>query len=637
LNFKGFLAWLQPSEIVPTRRFSGKLALFALALTVATSLIHVWMNSLGLLISLKVNAIHLGTMMAITFLFTPATSRSPKDRPSALDWALIVLSLGTMAYVLVEYDRILEVHLRVNRLDLAVGVLIMAVLVEASRRAVGLPLTLLSLFFLAYAKFGPYFPGMFAHRGFSWERLIVRMIYTDEGIYGVNLSVSATYVFMFILFGCVLASTRTSDFFNDLSLALAGRFRGGPAKVAVIASSIMGTISGSAQANVATTGAITIPLMKRVGYEPHFAGAVEAAASTGGILMPPIMGAAAFIMATFLGVPYGRIMLAGFTPAVLYYAAVFVMVDLKAKQLGLRGLPPSEIPPLSRVLWERGHMLVPLVALIYFLIAGYTPLYAAFLGLIAVLVLSLLRSTTRIGLRELIGALDEGARSSASVGVSCAIVGFIVGAVGMTGVGQLIAHNIVDLAGGRLWLTCVLCMIASLVLGMGLPATPCYIITATIAAPAMQRLGVSPIAAHFFAFYYGTMSAVVPPVALTSYTAAGLAGASPFKVATTALGLATPGLLLPYVMVYSPVVLLEGFELWHYLFVFLSAAVGVVAISYAVVGVAFTRLGMLWRIPFFASGAMMVSPHKLSTAAGLALFSALLVLDFLRAKAKGRG
>ena len=274
--------------------------------------------------------------------------------------------------------------------------------------------------FLLYSYFGPYFPGFLAHRGYSIQRIVSHMYFTTEGILGIPLGVSASFIFLFILFGAFLAASRTSDFFNDFSRALAGKYRGGPAKVAVVASALMGSISGSAQANVATTGAFTIPLMKRVGYLPHFAGAVEAAASTGGILMPPIMGAAAFVMSSFLGIPYVTIMIAGFTPALLYYLAIMFMVDLRAKKRGLTGLSKSEIPSLKATMLDKGHMTVPLVVIIYFLVAGYTPLFSAFLGLFAIILVSSLKKSTRMSFKDMIHALDDGARSAAPVGISCA-------------------------------------------------------------------------------------------------------------------------------------------------------------------------------------------------------------------------
>lgn len=620
---KKLLSAILPGESIPTRKLSGAPGRAALVLTVSTALVHFWMNSIGLLIAIKMNAIHLGTLMAIIFLFYPAFAGSPRERPSMTDWVLAAASLGCMFRLLLTYDRLLQTNLQAIFADLAVAVVTMALLVEASRRAVGLPLTILSLLFLAYTRLGPYFPGLFAHRGFNWERIIIRMALTDQGIYGVTLMVSSSYVFMFILFGAFLAASRTSEFFNDFSLALAGRYRGGPAKVAVVASALMGSISGSAQANVATTGAFTIPLMKRVGYMPHFAGAVEAAASTGGILMPPIMGASAFIMSTFLGIPYVKIMIAGFTPALLYYIAIMFMVDLRAKKRGLKGMEPRDIPSLKATMLDKGHMTIPLAVIIYLLVAGYTPLYSAFLGLFAIVLVSSLKRSTRMGIREVIEALDSGTQSAAPVGISCAIVGFIVGAVGMTGLGQVIAMNVIMFAGGKLWAALILCMIAAIILGMGLPATPCYIITATIAAPALQQMGVHPLAAHFFAFYYGTMSAVIPPVALTSYTAAGLAGARPFKVAMAALGLALSGLLLPYLFVYNTNLLFIDFVLSKYLFDVFTAVIGVFSLSCGIIGMFRRDMSFPERTLFVLAGILMVNPLRMLRISSFVFFAAL--------------
>ncbi|MCX7774961.1 MAG: TRAP transporter permease [Spirochaetaceae bacterium] len=618
-----------PFASVPPRRFEGILATVVVVLTAGTSLIHCWMNTIGVMMSIKMNALHLGTLMAITYLLYPAFPASPRHRPSITDWLFSGLSLGTAAYVLGSYDRILSSNMVLTSLDYAVAITICVLLVEASRRSIGMPLTILSLAFLAYARFGRYFPGLFAHRGFNWDRILLRMVFTDEGIYGTTLSVSATYVFMFILFGSFLAATHTSELFNDLALALAGKFRGGPAKVSVIASALMGTISGSAQANVATTGAFTIPLMKRIGYPDFFAGAVEASASTGGILMPPIMGATAFIMSSFLGVPYSVIMLAGFAPAILYFLGIFFMVDLQAKKQGMKGLAPEEVPSLRKTMKERGHMLLPLAFIMYMLVSGYTPLFSAMAGLIAIIVLSSFRKTTRMRWKDVIGALDDGAKSAAPVAVSCAIVGFIVGSVGMTGLGQVVALNIMEFSGGHLWVALVLAMVASLILGMGLPSTACYIVVATIAVPAMLSMGVPPLAAHFFAFYYGTMSGIVPPVALTSFTAAGLSGGKPSKVAVVGLGLASSGLILPFFFVYNPVLLGIEFSVGRFIYLFLLAALGIFALSTSFIGTWFSKMSIVERAAFFILGVLLVDPVGTVRLAAIGGFVVLAVVHYL--------
>ena len=625
---KNIFGSFSPFESVPTRILEGGVLRLFLVLTVTTSLIHFWMNTIGVIMSIKMNAIHLGTLMAVTFLLYPAFNISPRRRPSFLDWVFAGLSIFSAVYMLLAYDRILESNMNPLMFDLAVAVMTMLLLTEASRRSIGLPLTILSLFFLAYTRLGPYFPGLFAHRGFNWERIILRMGLTDEGIYGTTLTVSASYVFMFILFGSFLAATRTSEFFNDLAMALAGKYRGGPAKVSVIASALMGTISGSAQANVATTGAFTIPLMKRIGYPSYFAGAVEASASTGGILMPPIMGASAFIMSSFLGIPYVTIMLAGFGPAILYFMGILFMVDLQAKKQGMKGIPAADVPSLKKTMKERGHMLLPLAFIMYMLVMGYTPLYSAMAGLLAIVVISSFRKSTRMNLSNVIGALDEGARSAAPVAVSCAIVGFIVGSVGMTGLGQVIAMNIMTFSGGMLWLAMILCMIASLVLGMGLPSTACYIVVATIAAPALQSMGVPPLAAHFFAFFYGTMSGVVPPVALTSFTAAGLSGGKPTKVALMGFALASSGMILPFFFVYNPILLGIDFSWGEFLIVMATAGLGIFALSVSFIGMWRSKIPVWERILFLMAGLALVNPLRTAHLISLAAFVGLAALHF---------
>ncbi len=545
-------------EETSTRSFFGKTAAFVMIFAIITSIVHIWMNSFSLMMVIKKNAIHLGLMLGLTFLMYPATKKSSKEKPSSFDWIFSVLGIFTGIYIYLTYDSLIDRSLTPNTIDYCFAIITVLLILEAARRAVGWILPVLSMSFIFYAKFGYLFPGVLAHQGFTWKRILTRMYLTDNGIYGVTLMVSASYVFMFILFGSFLNKSGTAKFFNDFALAFAGKFRGGPAKVAVMASGLMGTISGSSQANVATTGAFTIPLMKEVGYTPRFSAAVEAAASTGGILMPPIMGAASFMMASFLGIPYLKVMTAGIIPALFYYFAIFIMVDFEAQKLNLRGLSADKLPNLKAVIKKQGHLMIPIIVILILLVKGLTPLYSAFYGLISVIVVSFIKKSTRMSLKDVLEALEAGAKNAVPVAIACAVVGFIVGVVSMTGLGQVLAHNILKLSMGQMWLALLLVMVASIFLGMGLPATACYIITASIAAPALINMGVNPLAAHFFAFYFGTLSAVIPPVALTSYTAAGLSGANPTEVAFTGFKLASAGIIIPFMFVYSPILLLQG-------------------------------------------------------------------------------
>jgi TRAP transporter 4TM/12TM fusion protein len=473
---------------------------------------------------------------------------------------------------------------------------------------------------------------MLAHQGFTWNRILTRMYLTDNGIFGVTLMVSASYVFMFILFGSFLNKTGAAKFFNDFALAFAGGLRGGPAQVAVIASGLMGTISVSSQSNVATTVSFTIPLMKEVGYKPKFAGAVEAAASTGGILMPPIMGAASFMMASFLGIPYLKVMAAGIIPAIFYYFAIMIMVNFEAKKYDLKGIPQDKLPKLKDVMKYQGHMMLPIVMILFLLVKGLTPIYAAFFGLITTVLTSMLRKSTRMNLKRFLEALEEGAKSAVPVATACAVVGFIVGVVSMTGLGQAVAHNIMQLSGGQLWMALILVMIASIFLGMGLPATACYIITASIAAPALVKMGVNPLAAHFFAFYYGTLSAVVPPVALTSYTAAGIAGANPTDVAFNGFKLAFAGIIIPFMFVYSPILLMQNVTLIKLVTVIVTGVIGIICLGASAEAYMRTSMNALERVLAFAAAILMVKPGTLTDLIGVALM--ICVVIFQTAKVK---
>ncbi len=617
------------------RTLSGKIGSLVLIFCVITSIIHIWYNSFGLIDILKKNSIHLSLMMGIIFLTRPAFRRSPKDKPSIIDWILFFLTITCGIYFLVVYNRFVNSVMQLNLLDIIYGIILFALIIEGSRRTVGIPLTLLSVIFLIYIYFGPYMPGIFIHQGFNLKRILIRMSFTSEGVLGIAIMISASYVFMFILFGSFLKVTKASDFFNDIASALTGQSRGGPAKIAIVASALTGTISGSSQANVATTGSFTIPLMKSLGYKPYFAGAVEAIASTGGILMPPVMGAAAFIMSSYLGIPYNKIMIAGLTPAILYYFTLYHMVDLGALKWGLSGVSKDKLPLIKEVLLDKGHLAIPLVLIIFFLIIGYSPLIAAFIGIVSVLIVSSFRKNTRLSIKDIIFALNEGARNAAPIAMICGIVGFIIGSVGMTGIGQIIGNSIVRLAEGNLFLTAFLCMITAIILGMGLPGVACYIVTTTIAAPALVMMGVPRISAHFFAFYFGTMSAVIPPVALTSFTAATIAKANPNKTALTGLALGSAGLLLPYMFIYNPVLLFINFNWLNYLYSLLCAAVGLYSISILIIGYLKVKLTVLERVYFGVVAALLINPILISRVIGLIMFGMFFIIPLI-IRRKGR-
>lgn len=470
------------------------------------------------------------------------------------------------------------------------------------------------------------------HRGFSVARIINHMYLGTEGIFGAPIEVSSTFVFMFILFGAVLEKTGLGKFIIDLSLALAGWSTGGPAKVAVVSSGLMGTVSGSSVANVCTTGMFTIPLMKSVGYEPHFAAAVEAVASTGGQIMPPVMGAAAFIMAQILGVPYMDVVIAAIIPAFLYYFAVMIQVHFEATRLGLKGIPFSQLPPLWPLIKAKGFLLIPLLAIIYFLLAGYTPLKAAFNGIIVSFVLSWLNKETRLTLPRICEAFETGARGAIGVACACGTVGIIVGMGTLTGLALRIATAVVALAGGSKILTLFFTMVASLLLGMGLPTTANFIVTSTMAAPALLLLGVPAEAAYMFVFYFGIAADLTPPVALAAYAGAGIAGSDPMKTGITAFKLALAGFIVPYVYAYNPMLLFIEAEPFPLIQAVLTSMIGVCLLAMCTVG--YFKAPIMWplRIIAMVGAICLLVPGTISDLVGLAILGVIYFVQRFKAQ-----
>ncbi|NLW61505.1 MAG: TRAP transporter permease, partial [Synergistaceae bacterium] len=491
-------------------------------IAIAMSCFHFYTSGFGLLLAQKQGAVHLAFTLCLVFLLYPASSKHSKTSGIPFyDFILGAVGVASAMYLVVFFNELTTRAGLPTQTDLIMGFLLIVTLLEATRRISNPVLPCLAVAALLYCYFGRSLPEMIAHRGFSVQRIVNHMYLGTEGIFGTPLEVSSTFVFMFILFGSVLEKTGLGKFIIDLSMALAGWSTGGPAKVAVVSSGLMGTVSGSSVANVCTTGMFTIPLMKSVGYEPHFAGAVEAVASTGGQIMPPVMGAGAFIMAQFLGVPYLEVALAAVVPALLYYFAVMVQVHFEATRLGLKGIPWTQLPPLWPLLKSKGFLLIPLIAIIYFLIAGYTPLRAAFNGILVSFALSWLNKETRLTPTRILEAFQSGARGAIGVACACATVGMVVGMGTLTGLALRIANAIVTLAGGSKILTLFYTMLASIVLGTGLPTTANFIVTSTMAAPALFKLGVPAKAAYMFVFYFGIAADLTPPVALAAYAGSG--------------------------------------------------------------------------------------------------------------------
>lgn len=622
------------------RQLHGKQGLIVAAFALGLGIFSIYVNSFMNIQEIYRNIIFLGFIFVIGFLLYPAMKKSSRNKISIPDVIWLLIGLAGVSYILFNYSIITsERMLEPLPIDYVFAVLTIIALLEIARRSIGLFIPLLSLFAIIYALFGPYFPGLFGHAGFTLERLLFRFYMTTEGIFGMTFSIATTYIVLFILFGAFLRASGATRLFNDLAIAIAGRRRGGPAQVSVISSALTGSLSGSAVANVATTGSFTIPLMKKLGLKPRFAGGVEAAASTGGMIMPPIMGAAAFIMAGFLGVSYNVIIIAAIMPALLYYAGLIIAIDIEAKKQGMKGMSKDSIPQVWEVLKKEGILLFPLIAVIGTLLTGRTPVAAAFAGIISAIIASWLTKNkeNRITIRKTADALIDGAKGTIQVAVACASVGILIAVVTMTGIGSTLAYNIIDMSGGVLAIILVIVMITCIVLSLGLPSTALYLVVAVTAAPILVEAGVNPIAAHLFVFWFGALSNVTPPVALAGYTASGIAGSDPMKTSWTALKLCIPGFIIPFMIAYNPILVMqtETGEVASFLAgagVFITALLGVFALTISVFNFFRVKLKVVERVGFLAMAFLLIQPGLVTDLIGLAIGALILLWHSNRAK-----
>lgn len=607
----------------------GLVGKFVSALAIAFSVFQLYTAIFGVLDAQLQRAVHLGFGLALIYLLYP-TRQSWKNKLHPIDFILAILGAAAPGYIVYAYNELVLRSGVVNTVDLIIGVIGILLVIEATRRVVGIPMVVVVCVFIVYAFAGPYMPGILAHRGLTPSQLISHLFYTTEGIFGIPLGVSSTFIFLFILFGAYLESTGLGRFFIDLANAIAGWASGGPAKVAVLSSGLMGTVSGSSVANVAGTGCFTIPMMKKLGYEKEFAGAVEAAASTGGQLMPPIMGAAAFLMAEFVGVPYLDVVKAAAIPALLYFAGVWLGVHFEAKRMNLKGIPRSELPKVGTILKERGHLAFPLIAIIYLLVAGYTPMRAALFAIFLSIVAACLRKSTRMTPGEVIDGLIKGAKAVLGVLVACASAGIIIGIVTKTGVGLKLASGLLQLSGGMLLPTMFFTMITSIILGMGVPTTANYVITSTIAAPAMIQMGVPTLAAHMFVFYFGIIADITPPVALAAYAGSAIAKGNPLMTGVKASKLAIAAFIIPYVFVLSPVLLMIDATTGTLAAAAVTAVLGMVALSSSMIGYLADNCSKIERLLLFVGGLLMIQPGAVTDMIGAAIFIAILMLQIKR-------
>lgn len=592
--------------------------------------------------------VHLGFALTFVFLLFPASRKLSKRTIPFYDYILAIIAIVVGSYWVINYDRLVQSLGQLQTMDFYIGILAVIIVLEGARRAVGLPITIIAGLFLLYAFYGQYMPDFMAHRGQSLDSIVNLMFFSTDGILGTPLAVSSTFIFAFLLFGAFLVKTGVGEYFNDLAIAIAGKLTGGPAKVAIFSSALQGTISGSSVANVVTSGSYTIPMMKRLGYNKNFAGAVEASASTGGQLMPPIMGAAAFLMVEFIGrgVTYWDIAKAAAIPAVLYFTGIWIMTHFEAKRLGLRGLKDEEMPDRSKV-FKKIYLLIPIVLIIILMMSGVPVIHAALYGIISCIVVGFINPDVKFGFKEIIDGMVDGARSALAVAAATACAGIIVGVVVKTGLGLSLANSLVKLAGGSILLTLFFVMIASLILGMGAPTTANYVITSTIAAPAIIALlapdvpaSAAPLvivlSAHFFVFYFGIIADITPPVALAAFAASGISGGDPIRTGVNSAKLAIAAFIIPYMIIFSPALLMIDVTIWQILWVVFTAIMGMIAIGVGIIGYWYRAVSWIERIVLLGAGLAMIYPESLSDTIGLIVFGVMFVIQYIT-RNKGNG
>lgn len=631
-----------------TRSVTGIAAGIVFILLLSFSLFQVYTGAFGQLTAYIQRTVHLGFALSLIFLLFPIRRKAKKDSVPWYDWVLIILSIIVCGYWPVFYDSLVQHVGGISQAQLVIGSLALLLVLEATRRAVGLPIIIIASLFSLYALFGPHMPGMLAHRGLSIHQFIDTMFFTTEGILGTPLQVSSTYIFLFLLFGAFLVQTGVGTYFNDLAVAFTGHRIGGPAKVAVFSSALNGTISGSSVANVVTTGSFTIPMMRKLGYRPNFAGAVEAAASTGGQIMPPVMGAAAFLMIEFAGVGYWEIAKAAIIPAILYFSGIWIMTHFEAKRVGLLGLPKDQLPKKSEVL-KKIHLLLPIVIITVLLFQGFSISRTALFGIISIIIVSLFRKDTNLfmdgtkfSIRKFVLGLTNGARTALGVAAATACAGIIVGVVTKTGLGLKLGNSLVSLAGSianspdaQLMLTLVFTMITSLILGMGAPTTANYIITSTIALPAIIALNselnvaIPVLAAHMFVFYFGIVADITPPVALAAFAATGISGGEPIRTGGNATKLAIAAFIIPYMFILQPQLLMIDSTFLEIGQALVTAMLGMIAIGAGLIGFWYRKINWFVRIISVVAGLLLIYPEGYSDLIGFVTFVVLVAYQII--------
>ncbi|QBQ05181.1 TRAP transporter permease [Sporosarcina pasteurii] len=627
VNIKNrFIGWFTEGE---KRELSNvHLTIFTL-LAFSLAIFQIWSVVWGKLNPMNQMAIHLAFILSLTFLIYSYSKNTGLTRPTIIDYVSAILAFAAGIYFTLHADRFavrIPIMEPLTNFDLFFGLVFVLLSIEAARRTIGYPIIVIVFVGIGYALWGHRLEGLMWHRAFSPVDVLDELAFSFNGLWGSPISVAASFVFMFMLFGAFLNKAGAGEFFFKLSTAVAGRTKGGTAKVAVLASTFFGSISGSPTANVVTTGSFTIPVSKKTGYKPSFAAAVEASASTGGSILPPIMGSSAFLMAAVTQVPYGFIVMAAIIPGILYYASLLTMVHFEALRLDLPRAAKEDIPKISTVLREGWFYFIPLLVLVFFLMQGYSASRTGFYGIISIVIVSWFRKKTRMGLKEIINAMIDGAKSAIPVSTACAVAGLVIAGIMSTGLGGKLTSIVLSLTEGMLFPTLILVMLICIILGMGMPVAAAYILTAMLAAPALIELGVSTMSAHLFIVYFSIFSAITPPVAVAAFAAAGISGSNPNRVGLEAVRLGLVGFIVPFMFVFEPSLLMDGAP-GEIIISILTALIGVIILAAGVIGWLITKATIVERIALIAGGLLTIYPGLLSDGIGVVLIISILFIQ----------
>ena len=621
-------------EISAGREFKpkGVMSIALYLIGIAMSFFHIWVLTIRAIDPWYFRTMHVVFAGVLLFALVPGWKTKRTDRVPIVDIIFMLFLVAPAAYIFINFDEwIYRVGVVPETWDFVFSLMFVIAVWEMARRASGWPLAILAALFVLYGHFGNYMPGLFYHRGYSWDRMIT-YLFSLDGILGLPVLASAHYIFLFVLFGAFVDSSGAGRFFVDFARCVAGRARGGPAKVSIVSSALIGTASGSSVANVVVDGVLNIPLMKASGFRGSIAGAIEAMNSTGGQIVPPVMGAGAFLMAEILGVPYSKVALAAVIPAFFYYGAAYFMIDFYSASIGLKGLKKEELPIFHKIMMEKGYLLIPIIVLlICLMVLMYSPYLSAMAGIVSLIVVSWVQSATRLGPKKILDILSKGARGSMEIAATCAAAGIIVGILTQTGLGTKFAMIIFNYSGGNLIIAMILTMLIAMVLGMGMPTTAAYAICASVLAPALVQMNVPELAAHLFIFYFACLSALTPPVALASFAAAAIANAKTWEVGWQGMRFAIAGFLIPYMFVLGPAMVLEGtpFEI---VMVVITGTIGVIALAGSVQNWLLTRCLVWERVALFIAAITLIKPGWITDLIGAAIMALIIVLQLARRK-----